>query len=179
MDKDTGIYLEYGQTGNPALFRKLYDEYKVRVLNTMMRIGSLSLPEAEDLLQEVFMKVIQERGRFTPRAKFSTWLYRIATNRAFNAVRDRKPTVAMDESLEDEHAQGALDLLVTGENRELVKKGLERLNERSRAALVLREYEEKSYSEIAEIMECSVEAVESLLFHGRSRLREWLKGRMS
>ena len=175
MDEDTGTYLEYGKTGDPALFRMLWDKYKMPVLGTLFRVLHSSREEAEDLLQEVFIKVMEERQKFVARAKFSTWLYRIALNRAFNAVRNRKETVPADETLEDANQDHALNSLVAVEKQTLLKEALGRLNARQRAALVLKEFEEKTYLEIAEIMDCSLEAVESLLFHARTRLRQLLK----
>ncbi|MFH0919177.1 MAG: sigma-70 family RNA polymerase sigma factor [Fibrobacterota bacterium] len=177
MDEDTALYIEYGKTGNPGLFRQLWDKHKKPVLNTILRITDSSRTEAEDLLQEVFMKVIENRKKFEPKARFSTWLYRLSVNRSFNAVRDRKKTVEADETLEDPNQTRVVDALVAKERQQVLQTAMTQLNERQRGALVLREFEDKSYGEIAEIMESSVEAVESLLFHARTRLRQLLKGR--
>lgn len=90
-------------------------------------------------------------------------------------MRDRKNNVAADETLEDTKQAPALDTLVQKEQQIRVRAALGQLNERQRAALVLREFEDKSYAEIAEIMESSIEAVESLLFHARTRLRQLIR----
>ncbi|MBL8025716.1 MAG: sigma-70 family RNA polymerase sigma factor [Fibrobacteres bacterium] len=178
QDQDTDLYIKYGETGDPKLFRALWDKYKGAVLTTIMRITLLPKEGAEDILQEVFIKVMDERGRFTPKAKFGTWLYRMAVNRSYNAVRDKKEQVEIDDRLPDEKADYALDRLVDKERAIVLKKALGELNERQRAALTLREFQEKSYAEIAEIMEVSLDAVESLLFHARTKLKSILKGRI-
>jgi len=179
MDEDTKTYLEYGRTGHPGLFRKLYDKYKVMLLTTVRHIAGVSRTEAEDLLQEVFMKVIEQRNRFQTKARFSTWLYKIAINRAYNAVRDRKQTVAVDEALVDNGQELPLTRLLKDEQAEMVRSALGGLNERQRTALVLKEYENKSYTEISDIMAVSESAVESLLFHARDRLRTLLRRKLS
>jgi RNA polymerase sigma-70 factor (ECF subfamily) len=178
LDQDTGIYISYGETGDPKLFRLLWDKYKGAVLTTIMRITLLPKERAEDILQDVFTKVMDERAKFTPKAKFGTWLYRLSVNRSFNAVRDKKEQVKIDDHFPDEKADYALDRLVEKERSVLLTKALGELNERQRAALTLREFQDKSYAEIADIMEVSLDAVESLLFHARTKLKTVLKGRM-
>jgi len=178
QDEDTALYIRYGKNSDPALFRALWDKYKGVVLSTIMRITLLPKDEAEDILQEVFIKVMDERNRFTPKAKFGTWLYRMAVNRSYNAVRDRKVQVEIDEHQPDNQSILALDRLVETERVLILEKALLNLNERQRAALTLREFQEKSYAEIAEIMEVSIDTVESLLFHARTKLKSVLKGRI-
>jgi RNA polymerase sigma-70 factor (ECF subfamily) len=177
-DQDTDLYIRYGENSDPALFRTLWDKYKGAVLTTIMRITLLQKDEAEDILQEVFIKVMDERAKFTPKAKFGTWLYRMAVNRSYNAVRDRKVQVELDDHLPDDQSRLALDRLVENERAIVLKTALLELNERQRAALTLREFQDKSYAEIAEIMEVSIDAVESLLFHARTKLKSVLKGRI-
>ena len=176
-DVDTQTYIEYGKTGNPLLFRRLLDKYKDPVLSTVMRVTLFPKNAAEDIVQEIFIKVIEQRERFTPTAKFSTWLYRLVVNRSYNAVRDKKHTIEFDEEAVSEDTTSALDSLVKRDRARAVRLALLELNERQRAALTLREYEEKTYAEIAQIMDTSVDAVESLIFHARTRLKTLLKGR--
>jgi len=177
QDKDTDLYVAYGKSGDPAMFRILWDNWKRPILTLVRRVAAVSRAEAEDMTQEVFMTVIKERTRFKPEAKFSTWLYRIAVNRALNRIRDRKEIVSADDTLPDTHEPRPDAAAEASELSNTLSNTLALLPDRQRAAVVLREYEGKSYSEIADALQASEEAVESLLFHARSKLRTLLKGR--
>ncbi|MEZ5367239.1 MAG: sigma-70 family RNA polymerase sigma factor [Bryobacterales bacterium] len=138
---------------------------------------------AEELAQEVFLRVYRARDGYEPTAKFTTWLYRIATRLALNSIRDRKPE-RNQRSLDDSGVGGeapkleAVDGRATREQELLAQAGLsavrravESLPEKQRAAVLMHKYEELDYQRIAGALDCSVSAVKSLLFRAYERLR--------
>jgi RNA polymerase sigma-70 factor (ECF subfamily) len=175
-DQDTELYLEYGRTGDARTFQKLFERYGHKVLNSILFMTGADQAAAEDLTQEIFVKVVDERQRFKPQAKFSTWLHTLTRHRVLNYLRDRKDTVDVTETSLPSLAPGALEKLEQHDRERAVKAALQRLSEQQRSALVLREYEGKSYADIAVIMELSVSAVESLIFHARQNMRKILEG---
>jgi len=138
---------------------------------------------AEDLAQEVFLRVYQARERYEPEAKFTTWLYRIATNLALNAIRDRKEAAV--EKPQDGEAPDAASLaerlpdgkpsaeqqLVESERARVIWEAVESLAENQRAAVVLHKYQDVDYRQIVAILEVSESAVKSLLFRAYENLR--------
>ncbi|HEV3080723.1 MAG TPA: sigma-70 family RNA polymerase sigma factor, partial [Gemmataceae bacterium] len=146
--------------------------------------------EAEDLAQEVFLRVYRARKKYRARCKFSTWLFTIANNLALNVLRTRKRRPAVSLSLRDSGPLGArpAEQLVTApsgsqpirrmQRQELttvIRDALDKLNERQRLAVVLNKFEDMNYAEIAEVMGLTVKAVKSLLCRARMNLREALK----
>ncbi len=142
---------------------------------------------ADDLCQEVFLRIYRTAERYVPAAKFSTWLYRIVANLVFNVMRSRKRRQMWqfgqigDEdddgparSLPDERAENPYDTIDGEELRQHVATAVAKLPENQRVALVLHQYEHKSYDEIAEVLDCSLMAVKSLLSRARQGLRESL-----
>jgi RNA polymerase sigma-70 factor (ECF subfamily) len=130
--------------GDAASFEVLLRRHRVPVVSffrRMLRDEAL----AEDLAQEVFLRVYKSRERYQPEARFTTWLYRIATNLALNAIRDRKDEVS--------------------------DKAVEALPENQRAAVILHKYQEVDYRQIAGILGVSESAVKSLLFRAYETLR--------
>jgi RNA polymerase sigma-70 factor, ECF subfamily len=144
--------------------------------------------EADDLAQETFVRVYQHRERFRTGARFSTWLYAIATNLARDRLRwrGRHPQVSLEAeqpgkglSLADTlpAAQAAPDeMLQDAERAEAVRRAVAALPEDLRLPLVLAEYEERAQAEIAEILGCTVKAVEMRLYRARQTLRKELGG---
>jgi RNA polymerase sigma-70 factor (ECF subfamily) len=140
---------------------------------------------AEELAQETFLRVYLSRGRYEPTARFSTWLYRIATNRALNFLRDNRSAAlvsSLDEAMPEGTARQIPDRAAAPEEalqaaqrqqilRSLVQEALEGLPERQRHAVILHRYEELSYEEIGRRLGCSVPSVKSLLWRAYSTLR--------
>jgi RNA polymerase sigma-70 factor (ECF subfamily) len=149
-----------------------------------------SAEEAEDLAQEVFLRVYRIRKKYTPKAKFSTWLFTIANNLALNALRDRhrRPVLPLEvrdsgplgprptENLAPDRAQPPAHNLQQQELAEVIRRALDGLNERQRMAIVLNKFEDMNYADIADVMEMSTKAVKSLLSRARTKLREVLQG---
>jgi RNA polymerase sigma-70 factor (ECF subfamily) len=142
--------------------------------------------DAEDLAQETFARVYQNRAKFDARQKFSTWLYAIASNLVRDRYRWRKrhPQVSLDaeneatgndfgESLPD-HAPSASETVQAEERAETVRRAVAALPEKWRTPLILAEYEEKSHAEIGEILGCSAKAVEVRIYKARQQLRAGL-----
>ncbi len=173
---------------NATAFEELMGRYQNRVVSLMTHlVGHRDM--AEDLAQEVFMRVYRARGRYVPGAKFSTWLYTIAHNVASNALRGlsrrREVNLVSRESGEfkgnpmDAAALAASGLMPTrqldkAELQDVVKIAIAALNERQRMAVLLNKFEHLSYEEIAEVMQLSPSAVKSLLTRARSNLRDVL-----
>jgi RNA polymerase sigma-70 factor (ECF subfamily) len=170
--------------GDELSFELLLRRYRnpmVNFLNRMVRDSGL----AEDLAQEVFMRVYRARKEYEPNAKFTTWLFRIATNLALNAVRDgrhRQMEISIDEKLDDgEQEQTRLDVadktpnienrLLARDRAAVIRSAVESLPEKQRAAVLLHKYVELDYSEIARTLDCSESALKSLLFRAYETLR--------
>jgi RNA polymerase sigma-70 factor (ECF subfamily) len=140
---------------------------------------------AEDLAQEVFLRVYRARKQYSPSAKFTTWLFRIATNLALNSIRDnrrRRLEVSIDEPPgEDEPPRELparelrIDEQMVNEDRvAFIRRAVQALPEKQRAAVLLHKYEEMDYAEIAKILNCSESALKSLLFRAYETLRTQL-----
>jgi RNA polymerase sigma-70 factor (ECF subfamily) len=139
---------------------------------------------AEELAQEVFLRVYRARGRYEPTARFTTWLFRIATHMALNWIRDEKGCKAQ-ESLDQAEPSGSprqlYDRRPTVETRLVkevalddIRRAIARLPEKQRAAVLMHKYQEMEYAQIAKALECSESAVKSLLFRAYETLRERL-----
>jgi len=170
--------------GDEVSFELLLQRYRrplCHFLNRMVRDAA----QAEDLAQEVFLRVYRARREYEPSAKFTTWLFRIATNLALNSIRDgrhRQSEVSLDAPAEGEDgseisvevADGTPvveEQLVERDRMAVVRKAIFALPEKQRAAVLLHKYQELDYDEIARILGCSVSALKSLLFRAYETLR--------
>jgi len=173
----------------PGAFEELVEAYQHRLVAVMHHLVG-NAEEAEDLAQEVFLRVYRSRQRYHPQAKFSTWLFTIANNLALNSLRakQRKPTVPLavqdsgplgprpaEQLARDRGAQPA-QRIQQQELAALVQQAVQGLNERQRVAVVLNKFEDMNYAEIAEVMGLSTKAVKSLLSRARMNLRLALQG---
>jgi RNA polymerase sigma-70 factor (ECF subfamily) len=173
----------------PGAFEELVERYQHRLVAVMHHLVG-NAEEAEDLAQEVFLRVYRARQKYRPRAKFSTWLFTIANNLALNSLRSRqrKPSVPLNvrdsgplgprpaEQLVHARTEPPGQHLQQQELAAIVQRALDGLNERQRLAVVLNKFEEMSYEEIAEVMNLTTKAVKSLLSRARSNLRAALQG---
>ena len=173
---------------NAAAFEELVSRYQVRLVSIFENmVGRRSM--AEDLAQEVFLRIYRARKRYTAGARFSTWLYRIAHNVASNARRSlaRRREVNVVASSDAEMSAQPLTHMVKEasglmptrqldkfERAQIVRAAMEALNDRQRMALLLSKFEGMSYEEIADSMELSVSAIKSLLSRARVNLRDIL-----
>jgi RNA polymerase sigma-70 factor (ECF subfamily) len=169
--------------GDEGAFEQLVERHQRLVIGTVGRmLGSGS--DAEDIAQQVFVRVWKNAKRYEPRAKFTTWLLKITRNLVFNELRrrSRHPQVPLqsesdeeERPLKDEQAVAPDASLLDHELQEAVDAAIANLPETQRMAVVLRRYEELSYEEIADALDQSVSAVKSLLFRARTELRESLQ----
>lgn len=183
---DDEALMGHAARGDPGAFAELVRRHQRRVFNLAFRsVGNAS--DADDLTQEVFLRVYRAAGRYQPTARFTTWLYRVATNAIINWLRhrDRQPVelarvAAGDDQDEaaglipDPGAETGVDALARAELRQQVRSAIAALPDKQRLALILFRFEEQSYQEIGEALDLSVMAVKSLL----SRARENLRGRL-
>lgn len=188
-DEQDIIWMMRVRGGDRAAFGELVECHQQRVVGTVARMLGADAADAEDIGQQVFLRVWKSAARYQPTAKFTTWLYTITRNLVFNELRRRKhrPTVGFDTEsfdgsaaragfarLEDPQAPAPDATLLHAELQEAVSLAIAQLPETQRMAVVLRRYEELSYEEIAGVLSLSVPAVKSLLFRARSLLREKL-----
>ena len=170
------------KAGDEESFDFLLQKYRsplVNFLNRMVRDQAM----AEDLAQEVFLRVYRARKQYTPSAKFTTWLFRIATNLALNSVRDNRHQrmgISIDAGVDGEDSS-PLELparemridehMIARDRAEIIRRAVWSLPEKQRAAVLLHKYEEMDYGEIAKVLECSESALKSLLFRAYETLR--------
>lgn len=172
------------KAGDDASFELLLRKYRTPLVNYLGRM--MGDPAAgEDLAQEVFLRVYRARSQYAPSAKFTTWMFRIATNLALNARRDgryRQLEVSIQEGNNSEDGEarvleipdgqpGAEQHLMARDRAALIRRAIEELPEKQRAAVVLHKYEEMDYDQIAGILGCSESALKSLLFRAYETLR--------
>ncbi len=164
-------------------FEQLVERHQRLVIGTVGRmLGTNS--DAEDIAQQVFVRIWKNAKRYVPRAKFTTWLLKITRNLVFNELRrrSRHPQVPLqsesdeeERPIKDDHAIAPDASLLEGELQQAVDAAIANLPETQRMAVILRRYDELSYEEIAETLDQSVSAVKSLLFRARTELRQSLQ----
>ncbi len=175
--------------GSATAFEELVVRYQARLVRVLEHlVGRREL--AEDLAQEVFLRVYRSRQQYVPGAKFATWLFTIANNVASNAMRDRsrRPEVTLAGSESGPLGARPMDRLVQAsssamptrqidkaEIREVVRMAMESLSQRQRLAVLLNKFEGMSYADIANAMELSPQAIKSLLSRARENLRQMLE----
>jgi RNA polymerase sigma-70 factor, ECF subfamily len=163
--------------GDMEAFRLLVEMHQARVIGTISKmLGSDA--EAEDLAQQVFIRVWKSAPRYQPTAKFTTWLFRITRNLVFNELRRKRHFAGQPEDLAEpvERAEREPDrVFLEGELQRAIQEAINQLPESQRMAIILRRYEELPYEEIAKVMGTSVPAVKSILFRARAELRERLE----
>ena len=160
--------------GNSEAFEELVRKYERRVFGTIHRyIGNDSA--VEDIAQDVFLQVWRKAGQFKGKSSFSTWLYRIVTNKCLNYREKRKTrqTLPLNDEI-PENDTGLESNYERDEEAKLIRASIDKLPKRQRMALVLAQFEGHSYKEISEIMKVSLSSVESLIFRARKNLKHEL-----
>lgn len=171
------------QAGEDAALAPLMQHWETPVKRFIFRLVG-SIAEAEDLAQEVFVRIYTKRASYRVGAKFSTWCFSIAANQAKNRLRwwRRRPALSLDawteaghEPVDDSRAGGqASGQAVRHEQVAAVQQAVAALPVDLRTALVLFEYEQQSMTEIAEALDCTPKAVENRLYRARQRLKQVL-----
>ena len=175
------------KAGDQPAFEYLVQKYRRPMLSFMYRMAR-NAAAAEDLAQEVFLRVYRSRESYEASAKFTTWLYRIATNLAVNHARDtrhERPEVQVSLDEPDEESGTTLELpdaslnaeqaMVVRERMMAIRRRVEALPEQQRLAVIMHKYQQMDYKQIAEVLKKSESATKSLLFRAYETLREQLK----
>ena len=177
------VLVEKFQQGEKSVFTELVQIYQDKVMASCMRMLG-NKDDAEDAAQEIFIKVYDALPRFDPRAKFSTWLYRITMNHCLNVLRGRrvrkvfsihkKENIETDEIITAKRQMNQKNQpdenLERKEREKLIWQAIDTLPQNQKVAVVLSKFGGLSYKEVAEVMENSVSAVESLLFRAKNKL---------
>jgi RNA polymerase sigma-70 factor, ECF subfamily len=167
--------------GDEDAFRQLMDRYSGRIFGFFYRrLGDRQ--EAEDLTQEVLLRLFRARRSYQPRARFSTWIFHITQNVARNALRfrQRHPSVHLPATLEEEYLRDGVRFaaaetpsapLERAERANMVRAAIADLGERQRAALELHQFHNHTYAEVAAQLDMTPKAAKSLLYRTRNLLR--------
>ena len=179
LDFDAELMLRVKE-GDGTSFGVLLDKHRSSVVHFLFRMVQ-NHAVAEELAQEVFLRVYRSRATYEPTAKFTTWLFRIATHLALNALRDGKHDRSQERL--DEVA-GELPVRQVSDGRpnveqallyevrmDEIRQAIAALPEKQRAAVLMHKYQEMEYSQIAKVLSCSESAVKSLLFRAYETLR--------
>ena len=176
------------KAGDQSAFDYLVQKYRRPLVSFMYRMAR-NTTAAEDLAQEVFLRVYRSRESYEASAKFTTWLYRIATNLAVNHARDTRHerpevSVSLDETNDDSSTttlqlpDGSLtaeQAMVQRERLLAIRSKVEALPEQQRLAVIMHKYQQMDYKQIAEVLKKSESATKSLLFRAYETLRDQLK----
>ena len=182
-DPDVQLMLRV-QAGDGPAFADLQQRYAPRVFGYFCRLLR-DRAEAEDLTQDVFLRLFRSRHSYQPRARFGTWVFHVTQNVARNALRSRRRrgarSLAPDRLLEDhaDNASGAPSSPVERDELAGVVRGaVATLGGRQRVAVVMHQFEERSYAEVAFKLDMTPKAAKSLLYRARNQLRDVLAGFM-
>jgi RNA polymerase sigma-70 factor (ECF subfamily) len=179
LDFDAELMLRV-KDGDGASFAVLLEKHRLPVIHFLYRMVQ-NQAVAEELAQEVFLRVYRSRESYQPTAKFTTWLFRIATHLALNSLRDGKNR-RLEQPLEDDSAETPVrqvpdqrpsveQTMVHQARLDEIRRAVAMLPEKQRAAVLMHKYEEMEYSQIAKVLNCSESAIKSLLFRAYETLR--------
>ena len=179
LERDAELMLRV-RDGCTVSFQLLLERHRGPVIHFLYRMVQ-NQAVAEELAQDVFLRVYRSRSTYEPSAKFTTWLFRIATHRALNYIRDgrhEKGQQSLDDEIGDGMARQVVDKDATVEQQlvrdvrlQEVRSAIETLPAKQKAAVLMHKYQELDYSQIAGALECSESAVKSLLFRAYESLR--------
>jgi len=170
------------KNGDESAFRTLVEKYQQPIRNLCVQyVGNHQ--DAEEVAQDVFIRLLRAADSYEPKGKLTTFIYRIAVNLSLNKIRDRKwkrwvpwETMNGDEMIShhSDHIEDPNDLLEKKEKQNEVRKVIDSLPANQKTAVILKRYHGLSYEEIAEVMQCSVSAVESRLHRAKMILKKKL-----
>jgi RNA polymerase sigma-70 factor (ECF subfamily) len=183
MQMETDIELmRRVKSGDNSAFTELMKRHYKSIMNYIYRFTN-DRNDSEDLAQEVFLRVYRSVNEYKPRAKFSTWLYKIATNVCLTEIKlkGRMNKVSLDEIQEnkqdigDSNSPTGYDLIEKREIKDSIFQALNSIPENERISIILCKYEGLSYDEVAGVIGCTVGAVKTYIHRGRMKLIERLK----
>src|SRR5271165_3645206 len=182
LDRDAELMLRV-RAGDDTSFALLLERHRGPVVHFLYRMVQ-NLAVSEELAQEVFLRVYRSRATYEPTAKFTTWLFRIASHLALNWIRDgknEKSQASLDQGTAEGATRQVADRLRTVEQEMVyqarlaeVRQAIQLLPAKQRAAVLMHKYEEMDYAQIAGVLGCSESAVKSLLFRAYESLRSRL-----
>jgi RNA polymerase sigma-70 factor (ECF subfamily) len=170
--------MERVKNGDMVAFNQIVEKYKNRLMNVIFRMVQ-GTEEAEDIVQETFLRVYQHRDSFDFRHCFSTWLYTIALNLARNELRKRKRFKFFDIfDMQGKESEISVEMQLPSNLPEVLEKAVGNLPEKYKMAFMLRDIQELPYEEVAQIMNIPLGTVKSRVNRARALLRDKLKPRM-
>jgi RNA polymerase sigma-70 factor (ECF subfamily) len=182
LDHDTALMLKVSN-GDGSSFDRLLERHRAPVVNHLYRLVH-NRAIAEELAQDVFIRVYRFRARYQAEAKFSTWLFRITTNIGLNWRRDARRElshVRLDQEIRNVRKRELWDrtpradqLLLEQHRAREVREAIESLPPKQLAAVLMHKYEGMEYAEIAAVLDCSMPALKSMLFRAYATLRHRL-----
>src|SRR5260370_1426272 len=182
LDPDTVLMLKAG-AGDRSSFDLLLERHRTPVVNHLYRIVR-NHAIAEELAQDVFVRVYRSRERYQPDAKFTTWLFRITTNVALNWRRDTRREAShlrLDDALQSvpklelrDREPGIDEILMKQDKAKEIREAVGNLKGKQLAAVLMQKYEGMDYAQIAEVLNCSIPALKSILFRAYQTLRQRL-----
>ncbi|MEW6088492.1 MAG: RNA polymerase sigma factor [bacterium] len=180
-DEDVQLMLRF-KDGDNSSFEILLEKYQSPIINFLYKITG-NKTEAEDLTQEVFIRVYHSGKKYIPQSKFSTWIYIIAKNTALNDIRRKKGILRFlkkdleepEKKIPDNKNPSALAQLELKDLQKVVKNAIDLLPPNQKIAVILSKYDSLSYEEISQIMDCSISSVKSLLNRAKISLKEKLE----
>ncbi|MBI3696182.1 MAG: sigma-70 family RNA polymerase sigma factor [Acidobacteria bacterium] len=183
LEHDAQLMLRVKE-GDSESFELLLEKYRSPVISYLYRMVQ-NQAVAEELAQEVFFRVYRSRLTYEPTAKFTTWLFRIATHLALNSLRDHRNERSQESLDEEKDESRGIQVVDQRRNREQellaearleeVRRAVSALPEKQRAAVLMHKYQEMDYVQIGGVLGCSMAAVKSLLFRAYETLRDRLR----
>jgi len=172
------------KSGDNMAFKIIVDDFRQKVIATCYGYTG-DFEAAVDIAQDVFVEIYRSVSKFRGEAKLSTWIYRIATNKSLNWVRDNKKHRVVKSierffngdtdrkfEVEDHHSQDGYDLLNSNYQSKEIQNAIDNLPENQKIAFVLNKIDDLPYKEVSEIMDISLSAVESLIHRARKKLQK-------
>ncbi len=174
--------------GDESAYKQLLENYRGAIYNLIYRMVH-NREETEDLVQEAFMKAFKALPTFNEEYAFSTWLYKIAVNNCIDHMRKKrlktfslnKPLQSKDGELDREFPDTSMSPdkdILSDEKSRLIEAAIQELPENYKTAIILRHAEEKSYEEIAQILDIPLGTVKARIFRAREMLKKKLKGKL-
>ena len=188
VKESDSILINQAKSGDDKAYDKLLNKYKNSVYNLVYRMVR-DVQEAEDLTQEAFIKAFNSLTQFNEEYAFSTWLYKIATNNCIDYFRKRKlQTLSLDKPIQYKDSEIHQEIpdpelnpeksILASERTSIIRDAIKTLPEKYYTAIVLRHTEEKSYEEIAEILQLPIGTVKARIFRAREMLNKALKEKL-